>query len=77
MQQQPQIDLKNSTSVEGFDGGIIFQQGYILRKISKFIIGADEDALVPIPIFYDIESKKIIVDSLPHELRDEYKDYSL
>jgi len=77
MQQQPQIDLKNSTSVEGFDGGIIFQQGYILRKISKFIVGADEDILVPIPVFFDIESKKIIVDSLPHELRDEYKDYSL
>jgi hypothetical protein len=77
MQQQPQIDLKNSTSVEGFDGGVIFQQGFILRKISKFILGQDEDALVPIPIFYDISSKKIIVDSLPHELRDEYKDYSL
>jgi hypothetical protein len=77
MQQQPQIDLKNSTSVEGFDGGIIFQQGYILRKISKFIIGADEDALVPIPIFYDIDSRRIVLDSLPHELRDEYKDKAL
>lgn len=75
--QQPQIDLKNSTSVEGFDGGIIFQQGYILRKISKFIIGADEDALVPIPVFYDIDSRRIVLDSLPHELRDEYKDRSL
>ena len=75
--QQPQIDLKNSTSVEGFDGGVIFQQGYILRKISKFILGQDEDALVPIPIFYDIDSRRIVLDSLPEELRDEYKDYSL
>lgn len=75
--QQPQIDLKNSTPVEGFDGGIIFQQGYVLRKISKFILGSDEDALVPIPIFYDIESKKIVLESLPLDLRDEYKEHAL
>ena len=75
--QQPQIDLKNSTSVEGFDGGVIFQQGYILRKISKFILGQDEDALVPIGVFYDIDSKKIILDSLPPEIRDEYKEHAL
>ena len=76
-QQQPQIDLTNSTAVEGFDGGIIFQQGYVLRKISKFILGSDEDGLVPIGVFYDIESKKIVLDSLPKELRDEYKDHTL
>jgi len=77
MQQQPQIDLKNSTSVEGFDGGIIFQQGYILRKISKFIIGQDEDGIIPISVFYDIESKKICSESLPEELRNEYKEHIL
>ena len=75
--QQPQIDLTNSTSVEGFDGGIIFQQGYVLRKISKFILGSDDDGLVPIPIFFDIDSKKIVLDSLPKELRDEYKEHAL
>jgi len=75
--QQPQIDLANSTGVEGFDGGIIFQQGYVLRKISKFILGSDEDGLVPVSVFYDIESKKIVLDSLPKELRDEYKEHSL
>jgi len=75
--QQPQIDLANSTGVEGFDGGIIFQQGYVLRKISKFILGSDEDGLVPVPVFFDIDSKKIVLDSLPKELRDEYKEHSL
>ena len=76
-QQQPQIDLANSTAVEGFDGGIIFQQGYVLRKISKFILGSDEDGLVPVPVFFDIESKKIVLDTLPKEIRDEYKEHSL
>ena len=79
MQEQPKmnIDFKNTTSVDGFDGGKLFGQAVIIRKISKFIVGADEDMLIPIPVFYDLESKKILSDSLPKELRDEYKDITL
>jgi hypothetical protein len=79
MQKQPEmnIDFSTTTAVEGFDGGQLFGQAFVLRKISKFIIGANEDALIPIPVFYDLESKKIIKDSLPPELRDEYADISL
>lgn len=79
MQKQPElnIDFTTTTAVEGFDGGQLFGQAFILRKISKFVIGASEDALIPIPVFYDLESKKIIKDSLPPELRDEYSDISL
>jgi hypothetical protein len=79
MQQQPQlnIDFKNTTSIEGFNGGKLFGQAVIIRKISKFLIGADEDSLIPIPVFYDLESKKIIKDSLPPELREEYSNISL
>jgi hypothetical protein len=74
--QQPQIDLTNTTSIEGFDGGVLFGQGVILRKISKFVLGSDEDGVIPIPIFYDLVSKKILIDSLPREIRDEYKEFS-
>ena len=79
MQKQPEmnIDFTTTTAVEGFDGGQLFGQAFILRKISKFVIGANEDALIPIPVFYDLESKKIIKDSLPPELREEYTDISL
>jgi hypothetical protein len=74
---QMNIDFTNTTSVEGFDGGKLFGQAVIIRKVSKFIVGSDEDMLMPIPVFYDLESKKILPDSLPKELRDEYKDISL
>jgi hypothetical protein len=79
MQKQPEmnIDFTTTTPVEGFDGGQLFGQAFVLRKISKFLIGASEDALIPIPVFYDLESRKIIKDSLPPELRDEYADISL
>ena len=77
-EQQPQmqmnVDLKNTTSVETPDGGVIFQ-GVILRKVSKFVAGTAEDGVMPIPVFFDPKSGKILVDTLPPELRDEYKDY--
>ena len=77
--QQPQlnIDLSKTTSVETPNGGKIWSQGVIIRKVSKFLVGADEDMLIPVPVFYDLDSKKILPDSLPKELRDEYKDITL
>ena len=76
-QKSLNIDFKNTTAIEGFDGGHLFGQAYILRKVSKFVVGGTEDAMMPIPVFYDLETKKIIPDSLPKELRDEYKEISL
>ena len=72
--QQPQIDLKNTSEVKNFDGGSIFQQGVILRRVSKFVTGTSEDALMPIPVFYDPTSQKILTDSVPKDLREELKD---
>jgi hypothetical protein len=72
--QQPQIDLKNTTGVKNFDGGSIFLQGVVLRKISRFVAGTDEDALLPVPVFYDPATKKILESTLPKDLREELKD---
>ena len=79
MQEQPRlnIDFKNTTAVTGFDGGHLFGQAIIVRKVSKFLVGAEEDQLIPIPVFYDMESKKILLDTLPPDLREEYKDIAL
>ena len=63
--------------MEGFDGGQLFGQAFVIRKVSKFVTGGTEDALLPIPVFYDMETKKIVLDSIPKELRDEYKDISI
>ncbi len=60
--EQPQlnIDLKNTTGIQNSEGGSVFQQGLILRKISKFIAGTPEDAILPIPVFYDPHTFKIL-----------------
>jgi len=72
--QMPPIDLKNTTEVKNSDGGSVFVQGVILRKVSKFITGTDEDALLPIPVFFDPVTKKILKDSVPKDLREELKE---
>tara|TARA_R110000751_G_scaffold514_1_gene1846 strand:- start:594 stop:824 length:231 start_codon:yes stop_codon:yes gene_type:complete len=73
-QQQPQmnLDLSKTTAIDTPSGGKIWQQGMIVRKVSKFVVGAQEDAIVPIPIFFDPETGKILEDTLPKELREEY-----
>ena len=77
--EQPQLnlDLKNTTGIQNSEGGSVFQQGLILRKISKFIAGTPEDAILPIPVFYDPHTFKIFAEALPKELREELKDESI
>ena len=70
--QQPQIDLEKTTIVPNDSGGELFKQGFILRKVSRFITGGDEDAVLPIPVFYDGSTGKILKDTLPPEIRDDY-----
>ena len=70
--QQPQIDLSKTTSIPTQEGGDIWKQGFILRKVSRFITGGTEDAVMPIPVFYEGATGKILKDTLPPEIRDEY-----
>ena len=45
-QQGLNIDFKNTTAIEGFDGGKLFGQAFVLRKVSKFVVGGDEDVMM-------------------------------
>jgi hypothetical protein len=76
MENQPQlnINLSNTIGITNSEGGNVFQQGIILRKISKFVAGTPEDAIVPIPVFYDPHTFKIFEGGLPKELREELKN---
>ena len=71
---QPPVKLEDTTAFVSPNGNKIFQQGVLLRSVSKFIAGTDEDAVMPIPVFFDPESKKIVGLTLPPEIREEYKD---
>lgn len=67
------IDLKNTRPVTSESGNHVFAEGFILRKVSRFVAGTDEDAVMPIPCFYDVQTGEILLDTLPKDLREEYE----
>jgi hypothetical protein len=76
--QQPKIDLKTTTPLLGEDGKpLFFQEAIIFRKVSKFILASDSDGLVPIPCVVEVNSGKILLDMLPKEIRDDYKEFGI
>ena len=72
--QQPQLDLEKTTPILTPDGSKIWQQGYILRKASRFLTGSDADQIIPIPIFYDPISGEINKEGMPSQLDFLFKD---
>ena len=72
--EQPQLnlDLNKTTPIDTPSGDKIWHTGMVLRKVSKFITGTQEDAIVPITVFYDPKTNEILGDTLPKELREEY-----
>lgn len=67
-QPQLNLDITKSTPIKTKEGEQIWQQGYILRKFNKFIIGSDEDQIVPIPIFYDPKTGEICKEGMPSHM---------
>ena len=70
------VDIKQTTPIESAEGNQIFQEAVVLRKLSKFLAGTNEDAVIPIPVFIDVVSGKILIDMLPKELKEEYEIYN-
>ena len=68
------IDLGKSEAILNSSGDHIWHQGAILRRVSKFITGMAEDAIVPISVFYDPKTGKILQELIPSELKSEFSD---
>jgi uncharacterized Zn finger protein len=50
-------------------GHEVFQEGMMLRKVSKFLTGNPQDGLVPIPVFMCTKCGHINQEFLPKELQ--------
>ena len=78
MNNKPQmninIDIKNTQPVVSEDGNQVFAEGVILRKVSRFVTGTQEDGIIPVPCFYDVKTGKVLVDLLPKELKEMFQD---
>ena len=75
-QQTPKlnIDLKNTEKVITPDGNYVVAEGIILRKASRFAVGTEQDALIPIPVFYDVKTGRTLKETLPGDIKDDYED---
>lgn len=74
MPPQMNVDLANTAPIKNSKGGSVLLSGVILRKVSKFVAGTDSDAVLPLPVFYDPYTFKVLEEGLPKELREELKD---
>jgi len=78
MNQKPQmnvnIDIKNTQPITSPEGNQVFQEGVILRKVSRFVTGTQEDGIIPVPVFFDVQTGKVLVELLPKELRAEFEN---
>ncbi|HEX5185702.1 MAG TPA: hypothetical protein VFV86_02335 [Nitrososphaeraceae archaeon] len=72
--QQINVDLTKSTPLLSEDGNAVFQEGFILRKVSKFLTGAAQDSLIPIAVFFDVKTGKPLKDTIPPEIWKDYFD---
>jgi len=68
------LDLSKTTSLETWSGDKIWQSGYILRTVSKFVSGTDTDQVIPIQVFFDPRTGRILDNMLPPEIRSEYME---
>ena len=73
---QPKIDIKLETTVFSPEGNCVFTEGVVLKKLSKFVAGTPEDAIVPVPCFFDPTNGQVLIEMLPKELREEYETYN-
>lgn len=73
---QMNVDINQTTPIESVDGNQVFQEAVVLRKASKFLVGTSEDAVIPIPVFIDVKTGKILTELMPRELREEYEEYN-
>lgn len=70
------VDIKQTTPIISEDGNQVFQEAVVLRKVSKFLAGTKEDAVIPVPVFVDVKTGKILIELLPTDLREEYEEYN-
>lgn len=66
------IDLKKTTGVKCDEcGNQTFQEGLMLRKVSRFLTGETQDGVIPIPTFVCTKCGHVNQDFYPKDLVDD------
>lgn len=76
MEQQLNLDITKTQPILTKNGGKVWQQGFILRKASRFLTGSNEDQIIPIPVFYDSSNGDICREGMPENMSFLFEDES-
>jgi hypothetical protein len=68
-QQQPQVDLKQTTAVRCKCDHEYFSQSFMMRRVSSILTGNGKPGFVPIPVFTCNSCGTVIPEMLPPELK--------
>lgn len=62
------VSLKDTTPIACEEcGNEVFQEGVFLRKVSRFMTGTAQDALLPIPVFACSKCGHVNEEFMPKE----------
>lgn len=62
------VSLKDTTPITCEEcGHSVFQEGVLLRKISRFVTGTSQDALMPIPVFSCAKCGHVNTEFMPKD----------
>ena len=74
-QQQLNISLDKTTEIKCKTcNSNVFTEGTLLRKVSKFLVGSAQDALVPIQIMACMKCNEVLDETIPIQLKNEYAE---
>ena len=62
------VALKDTTAIACEEcQNEVFQEGVLLRKVSRFVTGTAQDALMPIPVFSCAKCGHVNADFMPKD----------
>ena len=69
------VKVKETKVVMNNSDSIVFCQGTVLLKPPAEHPDSSQTTLLPIPVYYDPKTFKILSESIPADLRSSFKDY--
>lgn len=69
------IEVKDTKIILNNSNGVVFTQGTILLQPPTTHPDSTYTALLPVPIYYDPKTFKILKESIPEDLRENLKKF--
>ena len=73
--QEVDVEVKDTKIVLNDSNGVVFNQGTILLQPPSTHPDTSHTTLLPVPVYYDPKTFKILKESIPADLRESLKEF--